>query len=227
MSDTTKDWLQHVEKWQSCQRCPLAQQRGNICLARGTLPCDVLFCGEAPGMSEDALGQPFMGPAGHLMDQIIRRALETHSNVTYVLTNLVACFPREAKQRGDNEPERGEIYECRPRLIEFVNIARPRLIVTVGDLAGQYSQFDSSIPFLSIVHPAYILARLPTAQKGMAANKCAVQIRTAVERMLESPVTEWKPWGEKYAQVTPTREQLRSIYTSADGTEHSEGDIPY
>jgi len=130
-------WEEHVDKWKDCQRCPLAQQRGNICLARGTLPAAVLFVGEAPGSSEDTLGLPFVGPAGQLLDQIIERALPT--GTSYALTNLVACYPREAKSRGDNEPERGEILECRPRLIEFVNIARPKLIVLVGNLTDHYA----------------------------------------------------------------------------------------
>src|SRR3954471_2435855 len=96
-------WLEHVARWRDCTRCPLSQQRSNIVLARGQVPCDVLFVGEAPGASEDALAQPFCGPAGHLLDQIVERALPPI--VSYAMTNLVCCFPREAKAQGDNEPE--------------------------------------------------------------------------------------------------------------------------
>lgn len=201
-------WADHVEKWKDCQLCPLSQQRSNICLARGLVPCTVLFIGEAPGLSEDAFGLPFKGPAGHLMDQIIDRALK--GVVSYALTNLVACFPREAKSRGDNEPERGEILECRPRLIEFVNIAQPQLVVCVGGLANHYVQPINTMPQVDIVHPAYILARLPAAQKNMAVQKCIVQVSNALEDVLQSP-KQFKQWGDDNAKGSK-KEKLRKVY---------------
>ena len=192
-------WTDHVVRWKDCTACPLSQQRTNIVLARGQVPCTVCFIGEAPGASEDALGQPFVGPAGHLMDQIIERALPP--TVTYALTNLVCCYPAEAKARGDNEPEHDEILACRPRLREFVRLCRPRLIVLVGKLAKQYiygaSDFrlddepeqpewipeNKFLEFEEIVHPAAIL-RMPLAQKQMAVQKAVVVLRNAVADML-------------------------------------------
>lgn len=203
-------WLQHVQRWQSCQRCALAQQRGLICLARGTVPCDVLFVGEAPGISEDAEGKPFWGPAGMHLDDIIAAALPP--DVPLAFTNLVACFPREAKTRGDNEPERGEILECRPRLIEFVNVAQPRLIVLVGRLSVQHMGFDRSVPMVDIDHPAHIL-RMPLAQRGFASQRAAVTIRNAYDDL--PPRRPWRQWGKQDAE--DTRTQLRRIYRDAEG----------
>lgn len=197
-------WTEHVARWKDCTRCPLAQQRGSIVLARGTVPCDVLFIGEAPGASEDALGQPFVGPAGHLLDAVVASALTDpqQQTVRTAFTNLVACFPREAKARGDNEPERGEVLACRPRLVEFVRLCRPRLIVLVGVLAKQYVHGASMfrldgqplnpewipegrfLEFCDIVHPAAIL-RMPLAQKNMAVQRCVVQLRNAVADVLQ------------------------------------------
>lgn len=213
------NWLEHVNNWKDCTACPLAQQRSNICFARSEwigedrpnlhLPCDVAFIGEAPGASEDAIGLPFIGPAGRLMDQIIERALPR--GVTHTLFNLVLCFPREAKERGDNEPTREEILACRPRLVEFVNLCQPKLIVTVGDLADRYVPKHSTMRYADIVHPAHILARLPQAQKGMATNKCIVVIRSAVEDVLGAPPVKFTKWEEEDASVTTrsVREQLR------------------
>ncbi len=180
-------WLEHVARWKDCDKCPLAQQRSNIVLARGTIPCDVLIIGEAPGASEDALGRPFVGPAGKLLDQIIDRALP--SDVTYALTNLVCCLPAEAKARGDNEPELAEIRACRPRLVEFIQLAAPRLVVLVGSLASDHVQHGADglihgARTLDIVHPAAIL-RMPLAQKNMAVQRCIVQLRCAVESALQ------------------------------------------
>lgn len=190
-------WLEHVERWRDCQLCPLAQQRTNIVLARagmvggpttgGSLPCDVLFVGEAPGKVEDDLGLPFVGPAGSKLQDVIDRALP--DGMTYACCNLVCCFPAEAKSRGDNEPERAEILACRPRLREFIGMVRPKLIVCVGHLASDYIEHDAygkvmGAEVIDVVHPAFILARMPQAQRGMALNKCVVVIRSAVARVI-------------------------------------------
>lgn len=178
-------WLEHVARWKDCTACPLCRQRTNIVLARGKVPCDVLFVGEAPGASEDALGLPFVGPAGDMLDQIIERSLP--SDTRYAMTNLVACFPSEAKARGDNEPEHEEIVACRPRLVEFIRLAAPKLVVCVGALAWNYVEHNAygmvigaeKAAVIQIVHPAAIL-RMPLAQKQMAAQKAIVVLRNAV-----------------------------------------------
>lgn len=203
-------WTDHVARWDGCIRCPLAHQRDRMCFARSEwpkgadrpnirVPCDVLFVGEAPGAVEDGLGLPFTGPAGDKLDQVIERALP--SDVTYVLTNLVLCFPREAKARGDNEPDRAEILACRPRLIEFANIARPKLTVCVGALAHHYVKDICKGPIVHIVHPAHVLARMPQAQRGMAFNKCVVQIRSAWDEVLQSGKPTSTKWGDDDAGV--------------------------
>lgn len=182
-------WAEHVETWKDCTKCPLHEQRANICLGRGQVPADVVFVGEAPGAIEDGTGRVFSGPAGGLMDQIIERALP--AGVTYALNNLVCCFPRDAKNRGDNEPELSEIRACRPRLVEFLQIAKPKLIVCVGTLANDYVQHDADgkvmgAEVVSIIHPAATFPpRMPKVQQGMALNRAVVIIRQAVQAMLE------------------------------------------
>ncbi len=107
------------------------------------------------------------------------------------MTNLVCCFPREAKERGDNEPELSEIRACRPRLVEFLQMARPKLIVCVGTLASDYVQHDADgkvmgAEVVSIIHPAATFPpRMPRAQQGMALNRAVVIVRHAVEEMLK------------------------------------------
>ena len=213
-------WPEHVNLWKNCQRCPLCKQRDRICLARGTVPCDVLFIGEAPGSVEDAHGVPFCGPAGDLLNDIIARALP--KEVSYALTNLVACFPAEAKAEGTNEPARKEILTCRPRLVEFVNVARPRLIVCVGTLATEYVDHRDTVQCLDIVHPAFILARLPKAQKGMAVNRAIVQVRNAVEDVMSTP-HNFTQWGTNYASLTESQ-GLKQCY---DAFVSREDDIPF
>lgn len=201
------NWPKHVEKWRDCQRCPLAQQRFRICLARGALPAVVVFIGEAPGISEDASGQPFVGPAGQLLDRIIEAAMP---GVPHIMTNLVACFPRKAKEAGVNEPERGEILECRPRLIELVNIARPRLIVHVGGLAEAHARLGGGVPYVRIDHPAFIL-RMPLVKQGCLVRDNTIALSKAVQEALESD-KEFVTWGANYVEGRSTRDQLREVY---------------
>ena len=216
-------WLQHVSQWRDCQRCPLSQQRGRICLARGSLPASVLLVGEAPGATEDAKGLPFKGPAGALLDQIIDRSIP--QGMTYTLTNLVACFPREAKERGDNEPSTKEVLACRPRLVEFINLAQPRLIVRVGGLATRHLDFNDTTSYVDIVHPAYII-RMPLAQQQMATQRCIVQIRNAIEDL--PPIKPFIPWKSNHAEAEAS-EELQRIYDEAAsrGERHPDDPIAF
>lgn len=184
-------WQLHVERWSECQDCILCTQRDRIVLARGKVPCDVLLIGEAPGDSENVIGQPFVGPAGKLLDQIVERSVPPTLRVA--MTNLVACFPKEAKEIGTNEPEDAEILACRRRLTEFIAICRPRLTVTVGKLADQWLPPDERErrSTVTIVHPAAVL-RMPLAQQGFAVQKCIVVIATAVENMEALPCSQPK-----------------------------------
>lgn len=75
----TQRWELHVKDWKHCERCELAADRKHVCLGRGDIPADVLFCGEAAGQSENVLGRPFVGPAGQLLDLVIQRTLGLHS----------------------------------------------------------------------------------------------------------------------------------------------------
>ena len=192
---------QHAARWQNCQGCDLCAQRKQVVLARGAVPCDLMLVGEAPGMSEDVLGLPFVGPAGKLLDQIVERALSrwrvgdnglTYNRVSHCFANLVACFPKEAKQTDNHEPAPEEIEACAPRLRQFVEIADPGIIVAVGRLADDWlhlaladTKFDPSglgtKPWVQVTHPAAIL-RMPAAQQSMAARKCIITIEAAVKK---------------------------------------------
>ena len=100
-------YQRHKAKWKDCNGCELARQRKRVVLVRGYLPCQVLFIGEAPGSSEDLLGKPFIGPAGKLFDRILAESLP--QGCRFALTNLVGCFPREAKRAGINAPPKAAI----------------------------------------------------------------------------------------------------------------------
>lgn len=191
-----------VDSWKACTRCELSKTRSNVVHGRGSVPCDVLFIGEAPGDSEDAVGQPFVGPAGQVLDQIIEQAiprvfLECPKGndppydgplYTFAICNLVGCIPRTHDGVKSGEPDYEEIEACRPRLERFVKMADPKLIVTVGKMAWEYTEpgvsisvkFHKDIPRVDIIHPAAIL-RMPWAARGLAVRKAVVNITRAIE----------------------------------------------
>lgn len=72
-------WGLHVERYGDGCGHHLCGQATKVCLARGAVPCDILFIGEAPGQSEDALGKPFCGPAGKLLDQLINESVNQYA----------------------------------------------------------------------------------------------------------------------------------------------------
>ena len=171
----------HKKKWRNCERCDLYERRSKVVLCRGKLPCDILFVGEAPGISEDVLGRPFVGPAGKLLDRIIERAIGTDFRLAF--TNLVGCIPKGEDGKKLTEPEPKCIKKCSSRLKELVLIAKPELVFCVGKLSAKH-MFDtivgSAAPTLvNIVHPAAIL-RADITQQGLMIQRVEVTIRQSV-----------------------------------------------
>lgn len=203
-------YKEHVARWQDCTVCSLHLCRRKVVMARGVLPCEVVFVGEAPGESEDVLGRPFVGPAGHLQDEIIERAFFGFADLRWSFTNLVCCIPRDDDGGKATEPDKVHIKACSSRLREFMWLARPRLVVLVGSLAkksilGQavfsYNKHphdaDDSLwlpqneflRFAEIQHPAYIL-RSNMAQRSLLVQRAVVTLQNAVEELLEGHTNE-------------------------------------
>lgn len=181
----------HVKQWSNCQLCDLCEKRDKVVLCRGKLPCDVLFVGEAPGPSEDAIGLPFVGPAGHLLDEMINDACYSQmESVPYILrmafTNLVACIPKDENNQKFLEPPEYAIDACSPRLEEIIRLANPKLIVLVGKLAKKhiagYRMPDSVDRAVEIIHPAAIL-RADVAQRSLAIKRTIVTLADAFTKL--------------------------------------------
>ena len=175
-------YQQHLTKWAGCTKCRLCSGRKRMVFFRGSVPCDVLFVGEAPGVSEDVLGRPFVGPAGKLLDDIIREAW-MDSKLTWGMTNLVCCFPKEEKRAGVNEPPVEAIRACQTRLAEIVQICEPNLVVQVGKLSEKWCHEDPRYKTLAITHPSAILKCKNPVQKPLMVKQCIVKIRSAIEEI--------------------------------------------
>ncbi len=176
----------HKIKWSNCQKCVLHKTRRRVVLARGKLPAPVMFIGEAPGASEDVIGKPFVGPAGKLLDTIIDRGIDGQCD--YVMTNLVACVPKGDDGNKTGEPSKRCVLACLPRLKEFIRICKPRAIVSVGRLAGNfipdYFRRKRACVFTEMTHPAAIL-RMDVSRKGLAIKRCVVILEDIVENLID------------------------------------------
>jgi uracil-DNA glycosylase len=113
---------EHCTKWANgCGATECSFRGTRRVFARGKLPCDVLFLGEAPGESENALGIPFIGIAGKQLDKVVSKAVPSSLRVAF--SNMVSCIPREVSGAKAEQPSDEQIKACAPRLQEFVKIA--------------------------------------------------------------------------------------------------------
>lgn len=185
----TTGWQQHISRWENCSLCELHLQRTQVVLGRGELPASILFLAEAPGISEDATGEPLVGPAGQVLDRMIRAALQhmgwAGPPPTMAFTNVVACFPREAKKTSDHRPPQSAIKACSPRLREFVDICEPRVVVLVGDTAEKWAGLSvdmasEAISVAHVMHPSAV-GKMDLSQQGLAFKRCVLRLAKALE----------------------------------------------
>lgn len=197
-------YQRHKARWSEgcgdamCSR--VAEAGGRVCLLRGKVPCDVLFIGEAPGKSENVLGQPFVGPAGQLLDRIVKdsigqinvmQGVRQRPPLRVAFTNLVGCIPMGDDGDKVGEPEEEQIVSCAGRLRDVVKLTAPRLIVCVGKLPETFLDpgykhslpIPREVPRIAIQHPAAIL-RAPTAGQGLMIQRAVVRVRHAAEKLV-------------------------------------------
>ncbi|MBC7932042.1 MAG: uracil-DNA glycosylase [Rubrivivax sp.] len=147
-----------------CVRCPLHQGRNKIVHTEGNQKSRLLFVGEAPGADEDASGRPFVGKAGQLLNKIIDAIGLVREDI--LIGNVNRCRPPANRQ-----PTTEEARTCKPFLLREINIARPDVIVVLGNTAmknlldtkegitrlrGQFQDYKG-IKVMPTFHPAYLL----------------------------------------------------------------------
>lgn len=138
----------------ACTACRLHTVRRSIVRGRGALPAPLVVIGEAPGGSEDVLGEAFVGPAGRLLDTLL---LEAGYEGAVYMTNVVHCHPSERRGGENREPRDDEILACAPRVARVLAEARPRAVLLAGAVAKSYYLRLVSAPALCILHPSALL----------------------------------------------------------------------
>ena len=123
----------------ACTGCDLYKNATQTVFGAGPAPARVMMVGEQPGDQEDKAGEPFVGPAGRLLDRALAEA-GIDRGQTYV-TNAVKHFKFKPDLRGKRriheKPSRSEVLACRPWLLAELRVARPELVVLLGATAAQ------------------------------------------------------------------------------------------
>ncbi len=147
-----------------CTRCKLHPHRTQIVFGVGSPQADLVFVGEAPGVDEDAQGEPFVGRAGQLLTRIIE-AIGLKREDVYIC-NVIKCRPPN-----NRTPETDEIASCQPFLRMQIAAIQPKIICALGGpatqtllktkepisrLRGRFYSYEG-IPLLPTYHPAYLL----------------------------------------------------------------------
>jgi uracil-DNA glycosylase len=131
----------------NCRACDLYREATQTVFGEGGPSVDIVFIGEQPGDQEDKVGRPFVGPAGHILDEALR-AVGIDRSKCYV-TNAVKHFKWKArgKRRIHEKPSAREIEACRPWLIAELRSLEPDVIVCLGATAVR-AAFGKVLPIL-------------------------------------------------------------------------------
>jgi len=154
-----------------CTACPLARTRTSAVPGEGPVPCDIMLVGEGPGVEEDRVGRPFVGKAGRLLRELLRKEARLDPEAIYI-TNVVKCrsfVVRDGRQIDVPPPPRCR-EACEPFLVVQRLLVRPKAIIVVGstasqvllgkpigEVAGTLIVYPDGSKYLPIEHPAAVL----------------------------------------------------------------------
>jgi len=178
----TMEWDALRQAVASCEACKLCEGRRNTVFGVGDQQADWLVVGEAPGENEDLQGEPFVGQAGKLLDNMLA-ALGLNRRERVYIANVLKCRPP-----GNRNPEPEEVAQCEPFLRRQVELLQPKIILAmgrfavqtllqtnepIGRLRGRVHQYNG-VPVVVTYHPAYLLRNLPDKAKAWA-DLCLAQ----------------------------------------------------
>ena len=159
------DWESLRSECMQCRRCELCQTRHNVVFGVGAQDAEVLFIGEGPGEQEDLQGEPFVGRAGKLLDDMLE-LIDLDRSKVYI-ANMVKCRPPK-----NRDPLGIEQEACEKWLTAQIELLRPRIIVCLGRIAamkyirpdfkisrehGQWTVREDGVMVMALYHPAALL----------------------------------------------------------------------
>jgi DNA polymerase len=167
-------WIPLKAAVSGCVKCGLHKTRTQTVFGVGDENADWMLIGEAPGAEEDRLGDPFVGQAGKLLDNMLTAiGLSRRANV--YIANVLKCRPP-----ANRNPTPEEVAQCSPHLLQQIELIKPKLIVAMGRFAAQTlletgASISSlrgrvhryaGVPLIVTYHPAYLLRTLEDKAKA-------------------------------------------------------------
>jgi len=167
-------WIPLKAAVSGCVKCGLHKTRTQTVFGVGDENADWMLIGEAPGAEEDRLGDPFVGQAGKLLDNMLAAiGLSRRANV--YIANVLKCRPP-----ANRNPTPEEVAQCSPHLLQQIELIKPKLIVAMGRFAAQTLLETSAsisslrgrvhryagLPLIVTYHPAYLLRTLEDKAKA-------------------------------------------------------------
>jgi uracil-DNA glycosylase family 4 len=168
------EWRDFAADVDACTACGLCRSRRKSVPGVGDPNAEWLFVGEAPGSEEDARGEPFVGQAGKLLDNMLAALAMKRGGNVYI-ANVLKCRPPN-----NRTPEPREVESCRPYLDRQIALIKPKIIVALGrsaattlleieasiaSLRGRVHRYRG-VPLVVTYHPAYLLRNLPDKAKA-------------------------------------------------------------
>jgi len=183
-----------------CQDCELAKYRNKVVPGEGAEDAEIMFIGEAPGFYEDQQGRPFVGSAGHFLDELLNSIGLERSKV--YICNVIKCRPP-----GNRDPLPKEIKACQKWLDRQIEIINPKLIVTLGRYSmarffpkesiskvhGTWRQVGNRICF-AMYHPAAALHQ-QKLRETLQADMLKIPLALDEARKLASAIQEAQQVG--------------------------------
>jgi uracil-DNA glycosylase family 4 len=176
------DWTLLKSAVAGCMKCGLCEGRTQTVFGVGDEKAKWLFVGEGPGYNEDLQGEPFVGNAGKLLDNMLT-AMGLRRGENAYIANIVKCRPTDADGR-DRPPGPEEAAACMPFLQRQIELIQPAVIVALGktaavslleldpktpisSLRGSVHRY-AGVPLIATYHPAYLLRNLADKKKAWA-----------------------------------------------------------
>ncbi|HOB15916.1 MAG TPA: uracil-DNA glycosylase [Defluviitoga sp.] len=155
-----------------CEKCPLHLTKKNAVPGSGNVDSPIIFVGEGPGADEDALGEPFVGRAGQLLEKMLKDLAKLERKDVFI-TNIVKCRPPQ-----NRAPTKEEIKECQSYLDAQILVIKPKIIVTLGstplnyftglnkmtESRGHFFDWLGNVKVFATFHPSYLLRNQSTAK---------------------------------------------------------------
>lgn len=167
------DWDMLVQTVSQCQRCELYKTRTQTVFGVGNRQAELMLIGEAPGAEEDRQGEPFVGRAGQLLNEMLKSIGLSRQQV--YIANILKCRPPNNR---DPKPE--EAAECAEYLYQQIQLIKPKLILALGRISAQrllktdtalarlrgkvHQHLETGVPLVVTYHPAYLL-RTPSDKR--------------------------------------------------------------